>query len=535
MNFGFIIDNRKCIGCHACTVACKSEHDVPVGVNRTWVKYIEKGEFPDTRRLFSVMRCNHCANAPCVTICPTEALFTRSDGIVDFDDRRCISCKACTQACPYDALYIHPDTMTAAKCNYCSHRTDIGLEPACVIVCPEHAIISGDMDNPESEISQLLARETVSVRKPEKGTDPKLFYIDGDKVSLNPTDTNTSADYMWSSQAAGVGKYARYAEARINASPLKEELAAQKNGTLVQIEPREKNGSEKTPAKKARRVYDAPSKGVLWGWEVAAYIWTKAIAAGAFLLPVLGGYFMEMPSAVKQVGAVVSLIFLTLTGILLIKDLGRPDRFLYVLFRPQMKSWLSRGSYIITIYGALLTIWLAAFYLGYESLLKFIEPFGGVFALLSAVYTAFLFAQAKGRDFWQSPMLGLHMIIHSLMAGFAVYLLANPFLKLNVGFTLVLTFLSIALIVIHLITLAIELTTTHATEDAHRVTQMITTGRFSWAFWWGMVMAGNILPAAILLLTGNIFLMALAGALILVGLGFAQHIWVKAPQLIPLS
>ena len=195
MNFGFVIDNRKCIGCHACTVACKAENEVPVGVNRTWVKYIEKGTFPDTRRLFSVMRCNHCADAPCVEICPVTALFTRKDGIVDFDDRRCIGCKACTQACPYDALYMHPDNHTAAKCNYCSHRTDIGLEPACVNVCPEHAIISGDMDNPASEISQLLARESVQVRKPEKGTQPKLFYIDGDTVSLQPTEANPDTDY----------------------------------------------------------------------------------------------------------------------------------------------------------------------------------------------------------------------------------------------------------------------------------------------------------------------------------------------------
>src|SRR5688572_6824666 len=207
MNYGFIIDNRKCIGCHACTVACKAEHEVPVGVNRTWVKYIEKGTFPDTRRLFSVMRCNHCADAPCVEICPVTALFTRKDGIVDFDTRRCIGCKACTQACPYDALYMHPDEHTAAKCNYCTHRVDIGLEPACVNVCPEHAIISGDMDNPSSEISQLLARETVSVRKPEKGTQPKLFYIDGDKASLDPTAANPDTDYMWSGQTSGVGHH----------------------------------------------------------------------------------------------------------------------------------------------------------------------------------------------------------------------------------------------------------------------------------------------------------------------------------------
>ncbi len=152
---------------------------------------------------------------------------------------------------------------------------------------------------------------------------------------------------------------------------------------------------------------------------------------------------MEMPLLVKQIGAIVSLIFLTITGILLIMDLGRPDRFLYVLFRPQWKSWLSRGSYIITIYGGILTLWLAASFFGFENILKYIEPFGIIFALLSAVYTAFLFAQAKGRDFWQSPMLGLHMIIHSLMAGFAVFLLVNLFLNVNVGFTLVLTFLSI--------------------------------------------------------------------------------------------
>ena len=189
MKYGFVIDNRKCIGCHACTTACKSEHDVPVGVNRTWVKQVEKGEFPNSRRLFSVMRCNHCTDAPCVNICPTSALFTRADGIVDFDKDRCIGCKSCMQACPYDALYIDPQTQTAAKCNYCAHRVDVGLEPACVNVCPEQAIISGVMDDPSSEISGLLARLPVTARKPEKGTQPNLFYIDADEASLNPSST----------------------------------------------------------------------------------------------------------------------------------------------------------------------------------------------------------------------------------------------------------------------------------------------------------------------------------------------------------
>ncbi|HSK72021.1 MAG TPA: NrfD/PsrC family molybdoenzyme membrane anchor subunit [Pyrinomonadaceae bacterium] len=526
MNFGFIIDNRKCIGCHACTVACKSENEVPLGVNRTWVKYIEKGEFPDTRRLFSVMRCNHCADAPCVEICPVTALFARADGIVDFDDRRCIGCKACTQACPYDALYMHPDQHTAAKCNYCSHRTDIGLEPACVVVCPEHAIISGDMDNPNSEISQLLARESVQVRKPEKGTQPKLYYIEGDAASLKPTEANPDTDYMWSSQATGVGHYAKFAEERIRASADKTVPQA-----LYQIESKTRGKGAK---EKARRVYDAPGKGVNWGWEVSAYILTKAIAAGAFLVPITGGYFMEIPALIKQIGVVVAFIFLALTGILLIKDLGRPDRFLYVLFRPQWRSWLSRGAYIITAYGGILTLWLLASFLGYENILKYIEPFGIVLALLSAVYTAFLFAQAKGRDFWQSPMLGLHMLIHSLMAGFAVFLLSSLFLRLNTGLLAVLAFLSVAALIFHLLTLAIELTMTHATDDAHAVVKMITRGTFSRRFWIGMILLGNILPI-LLLFIGRTWELSLAGILILVGLYFAQHIWVKAPQMIPLS
>ena len=207
MNFGFVIDNRNCIGCHACTVACKAEHDVPIGVNRTWVKYVETGEFTDTRRVFSVMRCNHCEHAPCVEICPTQALFTRPDGIVDFNNDRCIGCKSCTQACPYDAIYIDPETHTAAKCNYCAHRVDVGLEPACVNVCPTEAIVSGDIDQKGSKISNLISRQQVSVRKSEKGTRPKLFYVEGDDVSLKPLETEQTSKSLWGSQSVGVGHH----------------------------------------------------------------------------------------------------------------------------------------------------------------------------------------------------------------------------------------------------------------------------------------------------------------------------------------
>ena len=97
MQYGFLIDHYRCIGCHACTVACKSENDVPVSNFRTWVKYQEKGRFPAIKRHFAVLRCNHCSKPPCVEICPVNALSKRKDGIVDLDRDACIGCRACMQ------------------------------------------------------------------------------------------------------------------------------------------------------------------------------------------------------------------------------------------------------------------------------------------------------------------------------------------------------------------------------------------------------------------------------------------------------
>src|SRR5712692_3075245 len=201
--YAFVIDQRKCIGCHACTVACKAEHDVPIGVYRTWVKYIEKGEFPNSRRYFLVNRCNHCTDAPCVAICPTRALYKRGDGIVDFDPNRCIGCKSCMQACPYDALYIDPASNTAAKCNFCAHRIEIGLQPAFVIVCPTQAIIAGDLDDPASNTSTILATQKVTVRKPHKGTQPKLYYVGIEGDVLQPTMTTQAQSYLWADKQPG--------------------------------------------------------------------------------------------------------------------------------------------------------------------------------------------------------------------------------------------------------------------------------------------------------------------------------------------
>ena len=157
VQWGKVIDQTRCIGCHACSTACKSENAVPLGVNRTYVKYVDIGQFPAARRAFQVTRCNQCDHPPCVTACPTSAMFRRRDGIVDFDKEICIGCKACIAACPYDAIFINPEDHSAEKCNFCAHRIEVGLEPACVTVCPTEAILIGNLRDPESRVAKFQA------------------------------------------------------------------------------------------------------------------------------------------------------------------------------------------------------------------------------------------------------------------------------------------------------------------------------------------------------------------------------------------
>lgn len=543
MKFGFVIDNRMCIGCHACTVACKSEHDVPLGVNRTWVKQTEKGEFPNTRRVFSVLRCNHCTDAPCVEICPVEALYIRKDGIVDFNNDRCIGCKSCMQACPYDALYIDPDTHTAAKCNYCAHRIDVGLEPACVNVCPEHAIISGDTEDPNSEIAQLIAREQVTVRKPEKATQPNVYYINGDAASLTPSMTDRSSAYIWGSQKTGVGHYARYMESMVASKDPKEmeQILAGKELSGKEISYAGDKVARKSievlmeNASKNKRVYDTPDKGILWGWEVAGYVLTKAIASGAIIV-----LFVALMINSENVSRTIefstlgwALFFLMLTGALLVKDLDQPKRFLYVLLRPQWKSWLAKGGYAITLFGGFTTLWIVAKYFELDGVLMVSRYLAALTAVVVAVYTAFLFAQAKGRDFWQSPTLVLHMFVHSLMAGSGLLMVISKFAAMESSLLDLMKMIMVGSILVNLVLMLIELTITHPTQDAKTVVHMITKGRYRKMFWFGAIFFGNVLPLADLILYPSwTIIPAIA---VWIGIYVTEKIWVEAPQRIPLT
>ena len=187
MKLGFLVDLDLCMGCKACEVSCKVENEVPLSSWRLRVKYIDQGLFPNTSRTFTPLRCNHCESAPCERICPVSALHYLDNGIVNIDSARCIGCAGCIMACPYGAIYMDPESNTADKCTYCAHRIEGGLMPACVVACPVEANIFGDLEDPTSTISKYIARDKrVQVRKPEKMTVPKHFYVGGGQVQLNP-------------------------------------------------------------------------------------------------------------------------------------------------------------------------------------------------------------------------------------------------------------------------------------------------------------------------------------------------------------
>jgi Fe-S-cluster-containing dehydrogenase component/formate-dependent nitrite reductase membrane component NrfD len=508
MNYGFVIDNRKCIGCHACTVACKTENQVPLGVNRTWVKYVEKGKYPDTRRFFQVTRCNHCQKPPCVTICPVTAMYKRKDGIVDFDSERCIGCKACMQACPYDAIYMDPDDGTAAKCHFCAHRTEVGLEPSCVVVCPEHAIIAGDLDNPDGEISQLIAHQTVRVRKPEQGTQPKLYYIDVDESTIVPTAARHEEFYMWSQRNQNLhGGGALYP----NDSP------------LVNIN--------------TLAAYDV-AHARPWGWQVPAYCWTKSIGSGVLAVPAIAMALGRLTGDRSRdiVLSTLALIFTAITTVLLVWDLDHKERFLRVVFMPQLKSWLARGAFVLITYSALCSLfWLAAV-AGYAAVTSLLLWPTVLLGFLAAGYTAFLFGQCEGRDLWQSPFLLPHLIVQALLCGAAVLALLPERLG---GSSQSASVAAVALLIclgLHLLVMLAEVALPHSTDNADYAARLLTHGPFRTAFWFGGVFVGAILPLLLLLTAGSSgTLTAVAAVCALAGLLIFEWCFVMAGQSVPNS
>jgi len=175
--YGMFIDADRCVGCHSCAIACRNEFDVPPGVWRSWVKVIEA----DGERVFLPRLCNHCDNPPCVPVCPVNATYRREDGLVLVREDRCIGCKACMIACPYDARFVHPVKSVVDKCTFCAHRIDDGRLPVCVEACPTRAMLFGDLNDVSSEIAQQLSTTHVKSIKAHLGTECRVFYANADE------------------------------------------------------------------------------------------------------------------------------------------------------------------------------------------------------------------------------------------------------------------------------------------------------------------------------------------------------------------
>lgn len=179
-----LINLNKCVGCYACQVSCKSEHNVPFGAFRCRVETYKSGSFPDIKKVFIPRICNHCENPPCIDSCEEKALTKNPDGVIVFSKELCINCQKCYEECPYDAIDI--SSGEPQKCDFCYERLSAGELPACVKSCMGKAILFGDLKDGRSEISKLIKENELYVIKSEKNTGPSVFYMYRDTPDFTP-------------------------------------------------------------------------------------------------------------------------------------------------------------------------------------------------------------------------------------------------------------------------------------------------------------------------------------------------------------
>jgi formate-dependent nitrite reductase membrane component NrfD len=346
------------------------------------------------------------------------------------------------------------------------------------------------------------------VRKPEQGTRPKLYYIDGDESAIVPTAARHESIYMSSQRNESLhGGGALYPPD----SPL-----LQKN---------------------ALAAYDV-SHARPWGWQVPAYCWTKSIGSGALAIPAIAMLLGRLGADRMRDVALssIALLFTALTTVLLVWDLEHKARFLRVVFTPQSKSWLARGAFILMAYSGLSGLFWLASVLRLSTIASALLWPTVLVGFFASIYTAFLFGQCEGRDLWQTPLLPVHFIVQAVMCGAAVL----PLLPASLGgSTALLSVAKEALglgLILHLLIVAAEFTMPHATDNSAYAARLITHGPFRTWFWGGAVVLGGILPLALLWLAPfDSYGTAIAGVFALAGLLIFEWCFVMAGQSVPNS
>jgi formate-dependent nitrite reductase membrane component NrfD len=384
----------------------------------------------------------------------------------------------------------------------------------------------------------------VTVRKPEQGTGPKLFYINGNDWSLHPSATQTHDSYMWADKVTeqNVSAYERGAIAL--------PVLTSKSGTPIrtpQTQGEPLNGPIQFGGRVAEHMvqtaYNAQHK-IQWHWELPSYLVTKSIAGGLFMLLSLGaglGMF-AFDSLTFLAAGFTAMVFMLITTILLIKDLSQPKRFLNILLRPQWKSWVARGAYIMVTFTAVAGLWWlleagafwnilpAEFVAGIRNIAAWIVfPF----ALGVVIYTAFLLGQAEGRDMWQSNLLPFQLLSQSAMVASGVFFVLNLFVNFPADLTALLTVLFPVSIAVNLLLTFAGKLNSFPTDTAMLASREMTHGKFRNHYWWGGIALGHIIPLVLMIAFAPALPVAVLATL--VGLFFYEYAFVMAPQYIPNS
>jgi phenylacetyl-CoA:acceptor oxidoreductase subunit 1 len=396
--WGMVVDLNRCVGCQTCTVACKHFNDTGPGVQWRQVLDVETGRYPDVERLFLVVGCQHCAEPPCVPVCPTGATRQRADGLVTMDYALCIGCASCAVACPYQARTIvhepgwyfgeateqerhatHPERRgVAQKCTFCVDKVDeakargltpgVDLEvtPACAASCIAEAIHFGDLNDASSNVSRL-ARDNPSFQMhAELGTDPQIRYLYQTPAvpGRDPAPEDTG-----------------------------DEASADPTSPLV---------GRRQPFWDMRAAINFILGGLSSGFAVVAYL--------AYVLGALPGAALPRLYLIAAALMAVGLFFVFL-------KLGRKLRFLYVLRRPQ-SSWMSRETWAV-----------AAFYPAV--LADLMWPQAALHLLVAVAAAAFLYCQArilqasKGIPAWRVALMPWMLVATGLYEGAAVLIMTQ--------------------------------------------------------------------------------------------------------------